>query len=68
MKITKKLFFDKHEREDIVWYRKTFLNEMKLLLPYFVEFSNDAFILTKKSHKNCAMSGFSLEVSYYNYI
>ena len=43
----KGFFFDGHEREDVVEYRETFLEEMKPLLPYFVEFQDDRTI----SHK-----------------
>ena len=37
--VEKGVFFDSHEREDVVEYRETFLSEIKSLLPYFVEFS-----------------------------
>ena len=38
-------------------YRKTFLEEMKLLLPYFVEFQDNGTILLKEYPKNCAVGG-----------
>lgn len=41
------MFFDGHERDDVVEYKETFLSEMKLHLPYFVEFSNNRSILPK---------------------
>ena len=41
----------------MVKYRETFLDEMKALLPYFVEFSEDGSILPKVYLKDCAVSG-----------
>lgn len=41
----------------MVEYRKTFLNKMKLLLPYFVEFSNNRSILPKIYPENCVVDG-----------
>lgn len=35
-------------REDVVEYRETFLEEMKSLLPYFVELSEDGSIIPKE--------------------
>ena len=46
-KAQKGVFFNGYEREDVVEYRKIFLNKMKSLLPYFVGFSNDGFMLPK---------------------
>ena len=54
---TKRAFFDGHEQENVVEYRKTFLEEIKSLLPYFVEFQNDGIILPKKYPENCAVGG-----------
>ena len=45
--VQKSVFFEGHERKDVVEYRETFLVKMKSLLPYFVEFSNDGSILPK---------------------
>lgn len=55
--IQKGVFFDGHEREDVVEYRETFLNEMKSLLPYFVEFSNNGSILPKVYPDDCTVGG-----------
>ena len=54
--VQKGVFFDGHEREDVVEYRKTFLDEMKSLLPYFVEFS-DGSMLPKEYPDDCAVGG-----------
>lgn len=55
--VQKGVFIDGHEREDIVEYRKTFLEEMRLHLPYFVEFSEDGSILEKDCLDDCAVEG-----------
>ena len=41
----------------MVQYKKTFLEEMKSLLSYFVEFSNDRSILPKIYLEYCAVGG-----------
>ena len=41
----------------MVEYRETFLNEMKSLLPYFVEFSDDGSMLPKTYPENCVVGG-----------
>lgn len=41
----------------MVEYQKFFLEEIKLLLPYFVEFEEDGKILPKKYPSNCAVGG-----------
>ena len=46
-----------HEREDVVEYRETFPSELKSLLPYFVEFSNDRSIVPKVYLDDCAIKG-----------
>ncbi len=51
------MFFDGYEREDVVEYRETFLSEMKSLLPYFVEFSDDGSILPKVYPNDCEVGG-----------
>lgn len=51
------MFSDGHEREDVVEYRETFLDEMKSLLPYFVEFSDDGSMLPKTYPEDCAIAG-----------
>lgn len=55
--IQKGVFFDRHEREDVVEYRETFLSEIKSLLPYFLEFSNDGSILPKVYPADCVVGG-----------
>ena len=55
--VQKGVFFDGHEREDVIEYRETFLNEMKLLLPYFVEFYEDGTIVPKEYPDDCAVRG-----------
>lgn len=55
--VQKGVFFDGHEREDVVEYREIFLDEMKALLPYFVEFSEDGSILPKDYSEDCAVGG-----------
>lgn len=49
------MFFYGHEREDIKEYQETFLYEMKLLLPYFVEFSEDGTIVSKEYPSDCTI-------------
>ena len=55
--VQKGVFFDGHEREDVAGYRETFLEEMKSLLPYFVEFQDDGTILPKEYPEDCAVGG-----------
>ncbi len=54
--IQKRVFFDEHEREEVIEYRETFLNEMKSLLPYFVEFIEDGTIVPKEYSDDYAFS------------
>lgn len=56
-KVQKDVFFEKHEKEDIVKYKKTFFNKMKLLLPYFGKFLEDRSILPKIYLDNYAVGG-----------
>lgn len=51
------MFFDGHERENVVEYRKTFLKEIKLLLSYFIEFQDDSTFLPKEYPKNFTVNG-----------
>ena len=53
----KGVFIDGHERKDVVEYREIFLEEMKALLPYFVQFKEDGTILPKKYPDDCAVGG-----------
>ena len=55
--VQKGVFFDGHEKEDVVEYRETFLDEMKSLLPYFVEFSDDGSMLPKICPDDCTVGG-----------
>ena len=55
--VQKVVFFDGHEREDVVEYREIFLEEMKALLPYFVKFKEDGTILPKEYPDDCAVGG-----------
>ena len=55
--VQKSVFFYGHERENVMEYIETFLSEMKSLLPYFVEFSDDGSILPKVYPDNCAVDG-----------
>lgn len=41
----------------MVKYKETFLDKMKALLSYFMEFSKDRSILPKNYLENCAVSG-----------
>ncbi len=52
---TKRCIFDEHKQENVMEYRETFLSEMKSLLPYFVEFSDDGSILPKVYPNDCAV-------------
>ena len=51
------MFFDGYEREDMIEYQETFLNEMKSLLPYSVEFYEDGTIVPKEYPDDCAVRG-----------
>ena len=55
--VQKGVFYDGHEREDDVEYREKFLEKIKELLPYFVEFSKDGSILPKEYPEDCAVAG-----------
>ena len=54
---TKRSIFDGHERKDVVEYREKFLDEMKKLLPYLVEFSEDGSMISKEYPEDCAVGG-----------
>lgn len=58
--VQKGVFVYGHERKDVVEYREiflNFLNEMKSILSYFVEFSDNRSMLPKKYPENCAVGG-----------
>ena len=42
------MFFDRYECQDMIEYREIFLNEMKSLLPYFMEFFKDDTMIPKE--------------------
>lgn len=46
-KVQKGVFFHGRKQEDMVEYRKTFLNKMKVIFTYFMQFSKNALILLK---------------------
>ena len=47
-KNTKRVFYDRHERENVIEYQETFFNKMKSFLLYFVEFYEDGIIVSKE--------------------
>lgn len=55
-RIAKVVFFDDHKRKDVVEYRRIFLEEMKVLSSYFVEFNEDESILPKEYSEDCNVS------------
>lgn len=55
--VQKGIFFDGHERADVVESRKSFLDKMKSLLPYFVEFSENGLMVSKEYPNDCVVSG-----------
>ena len=56
-KVQKGWFFYEHECEDVIEYQKTFSNEMKSLLPYFVEFYKDGTMVPKEYPDDYAVEG-----------
>ena len=55
--VQKRFFFDGHKRKDVMEYQETFLEEIKSLLPYFVEFEEDGKILPKEYLSHCIIGG-----------
>jgi len=55
--VKKGIFFDGHEREDVVEYRKQFLEFIHGLLPYMVEFNENGSIEPKEYPENCHVGG-----------
>lgn len=47
------MFFDGHERKNVIKYRETFLDEIKSLLLYFVEFLKDGAMVLIEYLSNC---------------
>lgn len=56
-KIKKDVFFDGHERKDMIEYKKSFLDKIKSLLPYLVRFSEDESMLPKEYSDDCVVDG-----------
>lgn len=54
-KYTKVYFFNKYEYQDIIKYRKIFLDEKKSLLLYLVKFYKDDSIVVRKYPNNFAV-------------
>ena len=50
-------FFGGHKREDVVECQGIFLEKIKALLSYFVEFKENGTILPKKYPDDCAIGG-----------
>jgi len=55
--VRKGVFLDGHEREDVVEYRKFFLETVQGLLPYMVEFNADGTIISKEYPEGCSVGG-----------
>ena len=55
--LQKGVFFYGHKHKDVIEYRETFLNEMKSLLPYLVEFFEDGTMVPKEYPDDCAVEG-----------
>lgn len=55
--VRKGVFIDGHERPDVVQYRKQFLEEMRRLSPYFVEFTSDGEMKEKTYPIDCEIGG-----------
>lgn len=49
------MFFDGHKCEDVIEYQEIFVNEIKSLLSYFVDFLKDGIIILKKYPNNCIL-------------
>jgi hypothetical protein len=55
--VTKDVFVDGHERDDVVRYRKEFLDTMDSLLPFIVEFNEDGTMKEKEYPIGCHVGG-----------
>jgi len=55
--VKKGVFFDGHEREDVVEYRKQFLHTMEEMLLYIVEFNEDGTMKPKQYPEDCSVGG-----------
>lgn len=55
--VKKGIFLDGHERDDVVEYRQKFLENMKELLPYLVEFAEDGSMQEKAYPAGCVVGG-----------
>jgi hypothetical protein len=55
--IRKGVFFDGHERDDVVEYRRKFLEDVYDMLPYMVEFNADGTMQPKEYPQDCCVGG-----------
>ena len=53
----KGVYIDGHERQDVIEYRKKFLDKMHQLSPYFVEFEANGTMKQKDYHSDCTVGG-----------
>ncbi len=51
------MFFDRHEREEVIEYQETFFNEMKSLLSFFGKFFEDGTKVLKEYPDDCVVEG-----------
>lgn len=49
------MFFDRYKCEDLIKYREEFLDEIKKLLFYLIEFFEDRSMISKEYSKNCTL-------------
>lgn len=56
-KSLEKGFFNRHKYVDVIKYWEIFMEEMKLFLPYFIEFEEDDIILLKQYLNNYVVGG-----------
>lgn len=49
------MFFDGYECKDMIEYQEIFLNKMKSLLIYFMEFFEDSTMVPKEYLDDCAV-------------
>lgn len=59
--IKKSVFFDGHERSDVVEDRHQFLSELEKLSPYLVEFCDNGTMIPKKYLFDCAVNGLNCQ-------
>lgn len=61
------MFFDSHKQNDVVKERKCFLDKIKSLLSYFVEFFKDSLNAIKRILKKLYNKKIRLKINYYDY-